>query len=173
MNITLDHFGTFATRGHRRLHGTKSRTCSPTNKSKIHKFMTSTYQKFKNLLATPSLPTSASPPYMTSPTSINSSTKWMFSSTSPTFARPPQSPSLILSFLQTSSTFYFFAIFLLKLSYTSFLPITQNAQFTLILKSIHLKLSIEDPEREVFRSKAIDVNVLSNDVIVGGFVLFF
>ncbi|KAL2487960.1 Diamine acetyltransferase [Forsythia ovata] len=129
----------------------------------------STYQKFKKLPATPSLPASALPPYMTSSTCINLSTKWLFSSTSPTSARPPQSHSLILSFSHALLSILLPLLFF----FSSFLTRHSLSQFTPILKSIHLELPIEDPEREAFRSKTIDVNVLGNDVIVVGFVLFF
>ncbi|XP_022879246.1 probable acetyltransferase NATA1-like [Olea europaea var. sylvestris] len=66
-----------------------------------------------------------------------------------------------------------FTVFLLELSYMPFPPTPQDEHFTPILKSIHLDVPIEDPGREMFRSKAIDVSVLGSDVIVGGFVLFF
>ncbi|CAI9759751.1 unnamed protein product [Fraxinus pennsylvanica] len=56
-----------------------------------------------------------------------------------------------------------FTVFLLELSYTPFPPTPQDAHFTPILKSIHLDLPIEDPERESFRSRAIDVNILGSD----------
>ncbi|KAL2558792.1 Uncharacterized protein Fot_03531 [Forsythia ovata] len=122
----------------------------------------STYQKFKNLSATPSSPASAPPPYMMSPSSINLSTKWLFLSASPTSARPTQSLSPILSFSQTLISLLLHLLFF----FSSFLIRHFFSQFTPILKLIHLELSIEDHEREAFRSKAIDVNVMGSDVIV-------
>ncbi|KAL2510044.1 L-ornithine N5-acetyltransferase NATA1 [Forsythia ovata] len=85
------------------------------------------------------------------------------------FYEATQSPSPILSFLQTLLSL----LLLLLFFFSSFLTRHSLPQFTPILKSIHLELSIEDPEQEAFRSKAIDVNVMGNDVIVGEFVLFF
>ncbi|KAK6136050.1 hypothetical protein DH2020_030216 [Rehmannia glutinosa] len=62
-----------------------------------------------------------------------------------------------------------FTIFLLELSSSPFPP-SQNPHFTPVLKSLHLDLPIDDPEKEAFRSSANDS---INDVTVGGFVLFF
>ncbi|KAL3649704.1 GCN5-related N-acetyltransferase 8 [Castilleja foliolosa] len=61
-----------------------------------------------------------------------------------------------------------FTIFLLELSASPFPP-SQNPHFTPLLKSVHLDLPIDDPEKETFQSTASD----SADVTVGGFVLFF
>ncbi|PIN03365.1 Diamine acetyltransferase [Handroanthus impetiginosus] len=68
-----------------------------------------------------------------------------------------------------------FTVFLLELSSSPFPPSSAavNPHFSPLLKSVHLDLPIDDPERDNFRSNANDVNLLGNDVIVGGFVLFF
>ncbi|KAI3470481.1 hypothetical protein Pfo_027144 [Paulownia fortunei] len=70
-----------------------------------------------------------------------------------------------------------FTVFLLELSSIPFptttAAVAANPHFTPLLKSIHLDLPIDDHERDKFRSIANDVNILGNDVTVGGFVLFF
>ncbi|KAL2456428.1 putative acetyltransferase NATA1-like [Forsythia ovata] len=78
-----------------------------------------------------------------------------------------QSPSPIRFFSQTLIGLLLHSIFFFSsfLTFHSF-PHPQNAQLTPILKSIHLELPIEDPEREAFRSKAIEVNVLGNDGVL-------
>ncbi|KAK4403891.1 putative acetyltransferase NATA1-like [Sesamum angolense] len=65
-----------------------------------------------------------------------------------------------------------FTFFSLELSSIPF-PATANPHFPPLLNSVLLDLPIDDPQRESFRSRANDVNILGNDVIVGGFVLFF
>ncbi|KAG8380516.1 hypothetical protein BUALT_Bualt06G0023800 [Buddleja alternifolia] len=62
-----------------------------------------------------------------------------------------------------------FTIFLLELSDSPFPP-TQNDHFAPLLKTLNLDLSIDDPDKEAFRSNGNDGNT---DVTVGGFVLFF
>ncbi|KAK4435994.1 putative acetyltransferase NATA1-like [Sesamum alatum] len=52
-------------------------------------------------------------------------------------------------------------------------PGHRQPHFRPLLNSVLLDLPIDDPERESFRSKANDVTIFGNDVIVGGFVLFF
>ncbi|KAL0403487.1 UNVERIFIED_CONTAM: putative acetyltransferase NATA1-like [Sesamum radiatum] len=60
-----------------------------------------------------------------------------------------------------------FTVFLLELSSIPF-PATANSHFPPLLNSVLLDLPIDDPERGSFRSRANDVNILGNDVIVGG-----
>ncbi|KAH6801696.1 Acyl-CoA N-acyltransferases superfamily protein [Perilla frutescens var. frutescens] len=65
------------------------------------------------------------------------------------------------------------AVFMLELSPTPFPAAAGgggNPHFTPVLDSIQLHLPVDDPEKEKFRSNAADVG---DDVIVGGFVLFF
>lgn len=64
-----------------------------------------------------------------------------------------------------------FTVFILELSPSPFPPAQNNPHFTPLLKSHILDLPVDDPEKESFRSSAVDV--IFNDVTVGGFVLFF
>ncbi|KAH6827712.1 Acyl-CoA N-acyltransferases superfamily protein [Perilla frutescens var. hirtella] len=67
-----------------------------------------------------------------------------------------------------------FSVFVLELSSAPFLPdAAANPHFSPILKSVHIDLPIDDPEKEEFRSNADGFNLLGNDVTIGGFVLFF
>ncbi|KAI3458965.1 hypothetical protein Pfo_015628 [Paulownia fortunei] len=85
------------------------------------------------------------------------------------FQATPASLSATLFPPNAPPPFTSFTIFLLELSTSPFLP-SQNPHFTPVLKSLHMDLPIDDPEKETFRSNANDAN---NDVTIGGFVLFF
>ncbi|XP_051116276.1 probable acetyltransferase NATA1-like isoform X2 [Andrographis paniculata] len=69
-------------------------------------------------------------------------------------------------------SFTSFTVFLLELSSVPF-PATTDRNFAPILKSIHIDLPIDDPERREFRSNAGDVQTIGNDAAVAGFALFF
>ncbi|KAK4430931.1 putative acetyltransferase NATA1-like [Sesamum alatum] len=85
------------------------------------------------------------------------------------FQATPAALSATLFPPNTPPPFTSFTVFLLELS-TSPFPPSQNPHFTPRLKSLHLDLPIDDPEKEAFRSNFSDAN---DDVTVGGFVLFF
>ncbi|KAL0298746.1 UNVERIFIED_CONTAM: putative acetyltransferase NATA1-like [Sesamum radiatum] len=93
----------------------------------------------------------------------------VFESLTHLFKATPATLSTTLFPPNAPPPFTSFTVFLLELS-TSPFPPSENPHFTPRLKSLHLDSTVDDPEREAFRSNARDAN---EDVTVGGFVLFF